>query len=284
MVEEISKEVLDFYKNQGERTKVDEGLFKNFPEDIAEIVNVIQGILLHRASIKLYSIKVPEERYKNLNIKSVQEIFDTLKELNSSPIFKKRKPEERVIVTCKHFASVLASILRSKGISARARCGFALYFKKGWFEDHWICEYWNGKRWVKVDSQLDNVLLKYLGISREQVRPLDLHAGEFFYGGDVWKMYRKGLISGEICGFSLKPDLYGDWYIRGNMLRDFFSLNGVECIYLEENKLMSPKYEPSNKDLTFLDNVAELTTNVDRNFKKLRKLYEKRKDLRPYLS
>jgi len=49
-------------------------------------------------------------------------------------------------------------------LPARARCGFGTYFWRGRFEDHWICEYWTGARWARVDAQLDEVQRRVLGI------------------------------------------------------------------------------------------------------------------------
>ncbi|MBK8331835.1 MAG: hypothetical protein IPL07_05490 [Acidimicrobiaceae bacterium] len=41
--------------------------------------------------------------------------------------------------------------------SAR-RCGFGAYFVPGFYEDHWVAEYWDPeeRRWTMVDAQLDD--------------------------------------------------------------------------------------------------------------------------------
>ena len=50
-------------------------------------------------------------------------------------------------------------MLRHRRIPARLRCGFAAYFDRGRWEDHWICEYWRPAegRWCRVDAQLDEI-------------------------------------------------------------------------------------------------------------------------------
>lgn len=279
----VTKKELEFYSHQGVRTEVPEGTFDDFPDSVEEIVKIIQGLLIHPGSIDLYGIKMSKSRIKDRNLKTVQEVITKAKKLDKSSLIIARKPEDRVVGICKHFSMVLVSILRSKGIPARARCGFALYFKKGWFEDHWICEYWDReqKRWVRVDAQIDDILAVHLGINKNEINPLDLIKGEFFYGADIWKLYREDLIDGKISGFSLSPGLKGEWYIRGNMMRDFFSLNEIEYLYSEEDDLMSGYYNPNKKDLKFLDKIAKLTSKADKNFKKIRELYSRRKDLRP---
>lgn len=46
------------------------------------------------------------------------------------------------------------ALLRAGGIPARARCGFTAYFVPGWYDDHWVAEYWDTseRRWIMVDA------------------------------------------------------------------------------------------------------------------------------------
>lgn len=277
----ITKKELEFYSKQGTRTEVSPGTFDNFPDDLEGIVKIMQGFLIHLGRAR--KLKFPKQRLGKVSLRTVQEVIGEVMKMNSNSLIKKRKIQERVVVTCKHFSSILASILRSKGISSRARCGFATYFNPGWFEDHWICEYWHRKekRWVQVDAQMDEFWKKRLCLDSLKINTLDLKNGQFFYGSELWQLFREDKVSGDICGFSLIPNFYGPWYIRGNMVRDFFSLNGTELIYLEESKLMSRDYKINKRDLIVLDKVAQLTSKVSNNFNELRKFYEKRKDLRP---
>jgi hypothetical protein len=57
--------------------------------------------------------------------------------------------------------------IKDEGIPARARCGFGAYFNPPYFEDHWVCEYWNAdeERWILVDPQFDEVWREKLSIS-----------------------------------------------------------------------------------------------------------------------
>jgi hypothetical protein len=68
-------------------------------------------------------------------------------------------------------------MLQSQGKPARARCGFGRYFKAGWYEDHWICEYWNDEqgRWIMVDAQLDDFLLSAPGKAPDWGFSLEIH-------------------------------------------------------------------------------------------------------------
>lgn len=75
--------------------------------------------------------------------------------------------EKHLVGVCRHSNVLLAAMLRTQGVPARARCGFAGYFTPGKFEDHWVCEYWDAaeKRWILVDAQID-------ALQREKLRAL----------------------------------------------------------------------------------------------------------------
>ncbi|MDH3324269.1 MAG: transglutaminase-like domain-containing protein [Candidatus Peregrinibacteria bacterium] len=280
----ISQKELNYYLNQGVRTKVTEGIYNEFPDEINKICRIIQGLLIHPGTLKeLYNLNLPKERIQDRNIKTIQEILDKAKKLDNSPLTFSREPQKRVVAICKHFAMLLCSILREKGIPSRTRCGFATYFQGGWFEDHWICEYWDKKekRWIRVDSQIDDIQIVAYHLDRNKLNFLDLPKGVFFPAGILWKLYRDGFIEGKVEGFSLEPEAFGEWYIRGNMLRDFFALNEIEYLYSEEDLLMKKGHKVTKKDLKLLDEIAEYTSNPDINFEKIRKLYKNNKKLIP---
>ncbi|HED37913.1 MAG TPA: hypothetical protein ENI76_06685 [Ignavibacteria bacterium] len=280
----ITKKELDFYKKQGIRTKVKEGVFDSFPEEIPKLCRIIQGLLIHPDIIKeLYNLNLPQSRMNDRKLKTVQELLDKARKLDNYPLFVSRDPQKRVVAICKHFSMLLCSILREKGIPARSRCGFATYFQGGWFEDHWICEYWDTarKRWIRVDSQIDDIQAVAYHVDRNRINFFDLPRGVFFPAGVLWKLYRDGFVEGKVEGYSLEPDLFGEWYIRGNLLRDFFSLNEIEYLYSEEDLLMDKNRKLNNKELRLLDKIAEYTSKPDINFRKLRELYKDNKDLTP---
>lgn len=279
-----TKKELDYYRNQGIRTKVEKGIFDLFPDDISKLCRIIQGLLIHPETLKeLYNLNLPKSRINERNIKTIKELLDKAKKLDPSSLIISREPKKRVVAICKHFAMFLCSIFREKGIPARTRCGFATYFQNGWFEDHWVCEYWNlkEKRWVRVDSQIDDIQAVAYHINRKNINFLDLPKGVFFPAGVLWKLYRDGFVGGKVEGFSSERDEFGEWYIRGNMLRDFFALNEIEYLYSEEDLLMDKNRKLNKNELILLDKIAEYTSKPDINFDKLRELYKNNKNLIP---
>ena len=71
-------------------------------------------------------------------------------ELDPNPLHIPRSKENKILGNCRDFSVTLASMLQSRGIPARPRCGFGKYFIPDHYEDHWVCEYWNAvqQRWI----------------------------------------------------------------------------------------------------------------------------------------
>lgn len=276
--------ILDFYKAQGTRTKVEKGIFDDFPDDIKEICKIIQGLLIHpSAGLKLYDLNFPKDRIDDRYIKTLSESISKIQSIENKPLIECRHPNKRIVNNCRHFAMFICSVLREKGISARCRCGYAIYLEPGWFEDHWICEYWNKneKKWIKVDSQIDDIHILWCSINRKKIDFTNLPKEAFLCAGVVWKLYRQGLIDGNLFGFSLGEKEYGEWHIRGNLFRDFFALNKIEYTYQELNKLVSKNYILTKKELLVFDKIADLTINVDEKFDQIINFYKENKDLVP---
>ena len=78
-----------------------------------------------------------------------------------------RAADGRYVCVCRSFTLLFVAMLRHQGVPARARCGFGAYFEKGKFYDHWVAEYWNTaeKRWVMVDSQVDDRQRRMFGVT-----------------------------------------------------------------------------------------------------------------------
>jgi hypothetical protein len=100
---------------------------------------------------------------------------------------------------------------------------------------------------------------------------------------------------GRLSSSPIRPEwginsLYGLWFIRGQLLRDFAALNKVETVpYLvrickgldwKPWRLVALKDDQLTKDeLSLLDEIAELTLNADSNFLEIRKAYSTNNDL-----
>ena len=119
-------------------------------------------------------------------------------------------------------------MLRAQDIPARARCGFGGYFGTGWFEDHWVCEYWNAAagRWVLADTQIDDVQRKMFGLA---FNVLDTSREDFLVAGDAWARCRAGEADPARFGLSFMNE-GGYWWIAANLIRDVAALNNMEML------------------------------------------------------
>ncbi len=90
-----NKKQLDFYRQQGIRTIVEEETFIHFPKSISKTCRIIQGLLIHPLAVKnLYNLQLPPERMAEGEIETVQEMIDKIKELDSAPLVMPRVPEK----------------------------------------------------------------------------------------------------------------------------------------------------------------------------------------------
>jgi hypothetical protein len=201
-------------------------LFDGLPCDLPGLVEVVQGLLVHIFWAERYGLSLPEERQQEVQIRPVDRKLTRLLELDTRPLTAARPLENKLVGNCRDFSVTLCAMLRHRGVPARARCGFGTYFLPDHYEDHWVVEYWDAarRRWVMVDAQLDAFQRQALGIDFD---PLDMPPGRFVTGGQAWQMCRAG---------QADPDKFGifQWhglrFVRGDLVRDFLSLNKVEIL------------------------------------------------------
>ena len=252
--------VTDYYRQPGVLTAVAEEqrpLLADVPAAPAEICALAQGLVVQPAETG--SLGLPEERDEEGNLRPAASLISVLAGLDPAPLDAPRKPEHRVVGTCRHFAVLACALLRFRDIPARARCGFAGYFVPGKHVDHWVTEYWDnwGARWVRIDPEI-------LG-SDLVPRPGDLAPGEFLTGGEAWQLYRAGRADAADFGVADVADAWGAAEIRGNAVRDLAALNKVEVLPWDEWGLLPSSYAgtagPAFDEL--IDTVAEVCAAGD---------------------
>ena len=255
--------------------------FNKLPKDLAKLCEVIQGVVIHRDIAPfLYNLNLSKEQRDDGNIRPLAQMLTRIHALDPRPLNYARKPDLRLKGICWHFSEMLAGMLQTQGIPARARCGFGAYFNDGKFEDHWVCEYWNAaeKRWILADAQLD-------AVQKKQFKPdfdtLDVPRDQFVIAGDAWQMCRAGRADPKNFGLSMIPELHGMWFIAGNVVRDLASLNRAPMLPWDVWGMMEMKDDAlTDEKKKLLDRVAELPLGGDEAFPQLRKIYESDERLR----
>jgi hypothetical protein len=253
-------------------------LYTDLPSDLPSLVQVVQGLIVHVFWTERYGLNLPEERNAEVQLRSMERRLARTLELDPGALTTARPNEKKTVGNCRDFSVTLASMLQSKGIPARPRCGFATYFLPDDYGDHWVCEYWREaeQRWVLVDAQLDELQRNALQIS---FNTLDVPRDQFIVGGAAWKMCRSGQANPDKFGIF---DLRGIDFVKGDFIRDVAALNKVELLpwdcwgmILMDHATLPPD------DISMLDRLADLTYRDVPDFNRVHQLYESDPRLRP---
>jgi hypothetical protein len=207
--------------NPGESNAV----FAAFPRDVAEVCTVIANLLVHSDWLPSYGLTEAEFSEISRETPPVSQRLRKLADCGAS-LLAPRQPRDRSLSTCRDYAVLLCSILRSQGHEARVRCGFASYFVPGKWEDHWVCEHRPSvdARWSKVDAQIDNTLREQLHLA-DTFCHTDLSDSDFITAGNAWLKCRAGLADPGSFGHG---ETGGLWFMHVNVARDHLALNHRE--------------------------------------------------------
>lgn len=280
----MDKKILEFYKQTSLYT--DLGLYRDFAKKLTNDINeicilqrmqIIHPIVFSEPNIRekeecfwgnMTKVPVTRLRYEDdLFPTALSMISELLRKDNNYS--KNRKAEDKIFVTCRGQAILLASILKAKGYSARVRSGFATYIKDdGVNYDHWITEYYDNdkNRWVLVDADEH--------CFNDEFDLNDMPRDKFIFGAEAYLGMRKGKYKTEEIYYDSDPATLGlKASIRG-LFYDFHSLMNDEIIFLHLPKYIQDKdFILSEEKYKELDNLAELLLNPDENFDKLLEIW-----------
>ena len=247
--------LLDYYRQQSPITDPGEfaWMYDDLPADIAELYLVAQRLIVHYAKPGL---QPSADRKREIDSRYLRTMLRRMHELDARPLTEARSIERRLVGCCRDFSALIVSILRHKGIPARARYGAAAYFEAGWFHDHVIVEYWNGARWVGVDCELSPEAVAYFDI---QFDPLDVPADQFLRGGAAWRLVRAGEAAPDRFGLGSNSPIRGRQIIITEMLLDLAALNRREMLCWDTWGIANNSLDLSEADKTFLDEIAGAT-------------------------
>jgi hypothetical protein len=269
---------LEFYATPGRFTALEADAFVS--DDIDRVVEVVQGLLVYDVVAQpFYGVELEPEQAEAIHERDTARLLALARALDPRPLGEARPPGSRVGARCHTYSKVTVALLRAAGVPARARCGFGAYFRPGWYEDHWVAEYWHAaeSRWQMVDAQLDATWRKMLDFGGD---PLEITATEFVTAGSAWQAWRRGDLDAARCGLS-GIDEHGAHWIAGNLRLDFASLNKVEMLPWDLwGAHWEPGGRPTDAQLAFFDGVAELTADVDGRFDDVRERYDTDEQLR----
>ena len=290
----MNDDALSYYSSQSATTNPGRfnRLYEDLPESIADLCKVCQNVLIHKYRLKYNGVRsygitlkdveragrIPADEY---NLVKTEDMLALHQSLRPGSILTERRPIDRAVGNCRHYAVLLTSFLRHRGTPARVRSGCAAYLtpeQPGFFMDHYITEYWDRaeERWILVDPQIDARQRKDLRID------FDVHSiprDRFLVGGVMWKLYREKKADPNrfgIFGFT------GPGYIKFKLVNDIICLNKEEVLPRDGWGLAAKDFLTLTRDdLKRLDCFSDLSAAVDNSrFREMRETYEDSDDLR----
>ena len=283
----MRKDILEFYKQTSLYT--DLGLYKDFAKNLTDNINdlcILQRMqIIHpfvysnpdiRKETKCFwgdMTKVPITR-----LDYEDDLFPTALSMLSELLRRdnnynnQRKAENKIHVTCRGQAILLAATLKAKGYSARVRSGFSPYIKyDGVNYDHWITEYFdeNKNRWILVDAD-EHCPDHEMGFDLN-----DIPRDKFIFGAEAYLGMRNKKYKAEEIYYSSNPATLGLKASIRCLFYDFHSLMNDEIIFLHLPKYIQEKnFELSEEEYIELDKLAELLLDPDKNFNELKYIWK----------
>ena len=205
-------EITDFYRLLSPTSDLGRHreLVLGFPANAEALGTIVRGLLIHNFAAKVRGLPLPAERMSHMQAVGAEAILDNVISLDPGPLGIKRPAGRRMVGFCYHFALLHCALLRTTGIPARARCGFAGYFEAQRWIDHWVVEYWDGNGWRLTDPQIGRS---------------DLTGDDFRDGLAAWQQCRAGASRPAWHG---NGELWGWDELRGSLINDVAALNKVE--------------------------------------------------------
>ena len=259
--------ILDFYRQYSPFTDPGEYayLYKNLPDSLPELCRLIRSQYINYGwELDKYRELIPKERWnESLKYPTVKSALEALLSYDSSGIVKNRRPENRLVLTCRDNAVLLASILKYRGIPTRVRYGFAPYLIPGFHSYHVICEVWNknDNRWMLVDPSADKI---------------DFSKEEFEFSNDVWLKMHNNEIDPKLYG--IPGEFTGLMPITLVLCSDNASILGTEYTIYKYPSIIDYAFQNNNqfapKQIEMLNGISEvMKTLVPENLTKLQKIY-----------
>ncbi len=291
----MNEKILKHYREFGTYTYPGcyrERLNFDLPNDIREIGLLVRKNIIHRTTLATGNTdtnvdlkfgdmtKVPWWRQPEDDILvTAAAMIAELYRRDSKGFVMDREPKDKLVLTCRFVAIMIASILKSKGIPVRVRAGHASYFDMGALgdvsTDHWINQYWNEQenRWIMIDVD-GSLSLK------DEFDPYDMPDGKFDFPAEAWLNTRAGKVDPE--HFYNADGHRGMIVVAWSLFYDFHSLMNSEIIYLHHPKYGGIKtiHTLTEADFGKIDDLARLMLKPDENFDELIKIWETDKDFR----
>ena len=200
--------------------------------ETADLPGALEQFVIHHAIVRALGYGVPPAAEQDRNLRFVSHLLHEATQRDPRPLTAHRALGDYLYDTCHDFALLAASVLRERGVPARLRVGCASYFRRGHWEDHWVCEHWSGTEWAVLDAQLGPRARAGLGIPFDVA---DVPETAWRSAASIWRGIRSGGIDPSRCGVSF-AGISGAWFVAAAVLRDAASLAGPAILSFPEGR------------------------------------------------
>ncbi len=228
-------------------------LVAGLPTAPDELAAVARNLIVHyRAS----GFELPGATRDEINARWVEQILAADQARHPWPLDRERQPTDRVQGCCRDHTLFCVAALRSSGIPARSRVGFAGYFVEGWHHDHVVVEAWLEDRWRRFDAEVDAA---WAGLAA----PMDMPTGTvegtgFVTAAQVWAAHRRGDVDTETYGVDPQvPFIRGPRFAFDEVIHEVAHRFGDELLLWDSwGRMAIPGTPVSGDDERWLDEVA----------------------------
>ena len=265
--------------------------FRTLPDNINDLGRLICDQIVHPTVLMFpnsYLEKYfgPFSKYPVERVKNEDEIFVTapamtaeLFRLDPRGFISNKDVNNRLAVTCRHVAVLIASVCKAKGIPCRCRAGFIDFLHNGsTCGDHWINQIWNEteQRWINFDASGYYEYENRFGFSQ-----FDIPNDKFSFAAQTWLGIRSGELDGKNYIYQDAKGTNGLEAVLIYLFLDFHALMNNELFYSFRPKYVYHNFNQiSETQLHEIDCLAKLMSAPDNNFDKLYEIWNTKNHFR----
>jgi hypothetical protein len=235
-------------------------LVMDLPVEPETLSVVARNVIVHyRAS----GHELPAATRSDVNARWLDAILDLDQRRHPMPLSEPRDVTARVQGCCRDHTLFCVGALRSHGVPARSRVGFAGYFIDGWHHDHVVVEAWIDGRWRRFDSEVD---APRPGLATPtDIGSCDLESRGFVTAAQVWAAFRRDGYDVSTYGVGPEvPGFRGERFVFDEVIYEVAHRFGDELLLWDGwGRIGEPDQPVSDTDATWLDGVAELLLAAD---------------------
>lgn len=235
-------------------------LLADLPTDPPDLSVIARNLIVHYRSVGL---DLPANTAGDINLRWIERLLATDQERHGKPLADPREEAARLQGCCRDHSLFCVAALRSHGVPARTRIGYAGYFHDDWFADHVVVEAWLGDRWRRFDPEIGP---GFAALPEPMDMPTaELGSSGFVTAAQVWVGHRAGTVDADRYGVDPGNTLLrGERYVFDEVIYEIAHRFGDELLLWDGwGRIGIPGTPVSDEDATWMDEIAALLLAAD---------------------